>query len=165
MNLVSNFHYLHKLFTRRDISNDFSLYICRLLFYYNLVDIPLFKMDHPMFKAFISRYTEHKMPHSSTVRKTLVDKTFEHCLNSVRKKLTDEPIYVSLDGTTDISKRNVASFIAGSLKDPNNGPYVINMQELEESDSAAYLEFFEKSIEMLYVGKGRSLRAQAMIFC
>lgn len=141
-----------KMSNQRQFCPNFE-FILRFLFL--IVDIPLSKLDHPQFKNFIEKYTEHEAPSRTTIRRIHVDKVYNSCIAEAREQLGDDPLYVSLDGTSDIGKRSVAAFIIGSMKDNTKGPYLINMKIMHQSTAEAYKEFFHESLNSFF-GDGKS---------
>lgn len=119
------------------------------------VDIPLAKLNDELFRSFIEKYTGHKVPSRTIIREKYVDKIYEEKYAELQNLLRSDSIYVSLDGTTDKNGRQVVAFIAGSLENPLNGPFLINSEVLQDGTAESYYEFFEESLKMLYAGIGK----------
>lgn len=118
------------------------------------VDIPAHKLRNKKFGRFVGKYTEHKVPSETVIREKYMGKSFEKYLQAVRNLLKDDIVYVSTDGTIDNCGRSAAAFIVGSLSNPMNGPFLIDMKEMKSGSADAYLQFFNESLDVLYKDTG-----------
>lgn len=89
------------------------------------------------------------MPSCAVLRK-YIDQVHAETFDKVHDYLELDKIYISLDGTTDAAGRHVAAFIAGSLENLNEGPFLINLAELKDGTSETYYDFVIDSLNILY---------------
>jgi len=89
-------------------------------------DIPLFKLKNVAFKKFMEKYTGHKIPDESTLRKNYVSGVYEETILKIQNIIGDGPIWVGIDETTDADGRYIANVIVGKLStDLNHFCYVV----------------------------------------
>ncbi|PNF28390.1 hypothetical protein B7P43_G16747 [Cryptotermes secundus] len=106
-------------------------------------DIPLSKLTNPTLRNFIEKYTQCKVPDESSVRKNYVKQCYELTIESIRDKIQDNFVWVSIDETQDCEGRFIANCIVGSLnKNEQSTPYLLAVEQLETTNSSAVSEFF-----------------------
>lgn len=92
-------------------------------------NIPFTKINNPVFKKIIKKYTGRDLPDESTIRKYYVQGQYDKTITTIKSKLSDKYIWVSADETTDIKGRCVVNVVVGLL-DPQDlyKPYLISTQ-------------------------------------
>ncbi len=84
--------------------------LCKFLISLN---IPFNRLLDKDFKAFISKYTAFTVP--TMLWTHHLKDIYQSCIESIREKLKDKFIWISIDETTDRFNHKVANFIVGSL--------------------------------------------------
>lgn len=105
-------------------------------------------------KWFFEKYTHFKVPSESHARKNIASAIYEESLKDVRDELKNDKIYVSIDETTDSAGRKIAACIVGSLNKPESGPFLINLEILDEGSADHLCNFLVNSLDLLYEGTG-----------
>ena len=93
-------------------SSIFNRDVCKLMI---SADIPWHKLSNEEFKKFMKKYTGKRLPDSSTIRKLYVGETYKETVKKLQQNAKNKTIWVSLDETTDVEQRYIASFVSGIL--------------------------------------------------
>lgn len=64
-------------------------------------NIPLKKLENTTFRNFLEKHMQRKLPSETTIRKNYLDNAKNDVLIKIRADIGDNPIYVSIDETTD----------------------------------------------------------------
>jgi len=82
-------------------------------------DISLWKLNHPLFKSFLEKYTKNVFPigNQSTIRKNRFSTIHKNTISRISLLIGDGVIWISLDKTTDVDNRFVCNFIIDLLHD------------------------------------------------
>ncbi|PNF20259.1 hypothetical protein B7P43_G15454 [Cryptotermes secundus] len=124
-----------------NIFSQFSFDLCEAFL---AADIPLWKLTNPTLRNFIEKYTQCKVPDESTVRKNYVKQCYDLTIESIRDKIQDNFVWVSIDETQDCEGRFVANCIVESLnKNEQNTPYLLAVGRFETKNSSSVSEFFK----------------------
>jgi hypothetical protein len=70
-------------------------------------DVPLYKLNNPLLRDCLEKYTGRKLPEQSTIRKNYLNESYETVMECIRVEIGDSPIWVSIDETTDANGRYV----------------------------------------------------------
>lgn len=97
-------------------------------------------------KSLLQKYTNFEVPSVSSLRNKYVPLVYDDCLKDMRAQIVDDHIWVSIDSTSDSKLRNVIGFIVGSLSKPEIGPFLVNLEQLPDSEHATYMEFFHRGL-------------------
>lgn len=89
-------------------------------------------------KWFTRKYTNFKVPNREHARKNISKEIYKDGVNDIREQLKDDQIYVSIDETTDKIGQKVAACIVGSLNKPDCGPFLINLECLEQGTAEQF---------------------------
>lgn len=109
------------------------------------------KIDEPKFKQLFEKYAFRKLPSGNTIRQNYTRKIHRDCIEEARKRLYGKRIYAIIDESPDAAGNTVAAFVVGDLDDPENGPYMINLKDIDTScNTEAYVKFFKESLDILY---------------
>ena len=109
---------------------EFSKQLCKMLI---ATDIPLCKINNPIFKSFFNTYTKFDLPNESTLRKNYIPPLYDESMSRVKAELGNTPIWVSLDETTDTCGRHVFNVVAGPL-DSSDKVYLIDINFFEKTN-------------------------------
>lgn len=123
------------------------MYFIRLI----AADIPLHKIDDAKLREFLSKHMTPKIPCANTLRRC-VPNLFNTMLEKLQQKAKNKKIWVSLDETTDTSKRSIANFVFGILDDENEHQncYLLNVAVLQACNASSIAAFFMDSLRLLY---------------
>lgn len=78
-------------------------------------DIPFYKLKSEAFKSFFEKHVHRTLPDESTVRKNYLKDCYYSVLQKIRLEIGKNPIFVSIDETTDKAGRSVTNVIVGPL--------------------------------------------------
>lgn len=116
--------------------------------------IPLHKLSNEKLRNFLEKYTAHRVPSESTIRKTHVSPLCEETIEGVRKKIGANYVYISVDETTDARGNCVANLLIGNLTLHEGGaPFLIASSVLEKTNAATVSTFVNDSLVRFYAGK------------
>lgn len=109
------------------------------------------KLDNVFFKDFFKKWLGINLPSSDTFRSLFTDEIFEDCIEKVVTQTKDKLIYSQIDETTDASGRSVGGLIIGSMGEPDYGPFVVHLKNIETScNTAAYKKFYLEGLSQIY---------------
>ncbi|PNF17096.1 hypothetical protein B7P43_G16102 [Cryptotermes secundus] len=91
-------------------NNSFSQFSSDLCEAFLAADIPLCKLTNPTLRNFIEKYTQCKVPDESTVRKNYVKQCYDLTIESIRDKIQDNFVWVSIDETQDCKIQDMNKF-------------------------------------------------------
>ncbi|KAJ4450081.1 hypothetical protein ANN_01488 [Periplaneta americana] len=94
-------------------------------------NIPFHKVENVFFKNFIEKYTEKQLPSESTLRKNYLPDCYADVLNQIMKAVGNNKISVSVDETTDETRRFVAHVVVGTLSPDGPGEKFLLTAETE----------------------------------
>lgn len=83
-----------------------------------VADIPLDKIQNVKLREFLSKYMSPKIPSVNSLRRC-VPGLYDTMMEKLQQKAKNKKIWVSMDETTDTSKRSIANFVFGILDDEN----------------------------------------------
>lgn len=129
--------------------STFNMDLCRTFLESN---IPLYKLKHPSMIQFLEKYTTRSVPDESTLRRNYVPCLYENMIEKLRLKAADKRIWISVDETTDIEQRMVASFVFGILDDDSEHgkSYLLNAMELSKVNANTIATFTTDSLSFLW---------------
>jgi hypothetical protein len=78
-------------------------------------NIPLSKLQNPVLKRFLQKYTNRFVPDESTLRKNYVPNCYNKVMKSIENRVSNNYLWVSADETTNILGRCVTNIIIGTL--------------------------------------------------
>ncbi|XP_042144422.1 uncharacterized protein LOC121834734 [Ixodes scapularis] len=109
------------------------------------------KVENPVFKTFLQKYSSHTVPSESTLCKNYLQPMFEETLKKIRDELEDSCIWVSVDETTDATGRFVAHIMVGKLiADERTTPFLVCCKTLERTNGETVAYFVNTSLKVLY---------------
>lgn len=129
--------------------NRFHYDLCNTLISAN---IPLAKLDNPMFKTFLETYTKQPIPDRSTIRKKYVNLVFEDTMTKIKEAIGENYIYFVVDETTDTCGRYIANLLVGILNAGCAGQsYLIASQELGRTNNLTITRFVNDALIKFYL--------------
>lgn len=119
-----------------------------------LADIPITKIDTvPAMRKFYEKWVNKKpLPKAATLKSRYLPQTYNKSISEVRKKLGNDRLWITMDETTDSSKRNIGILVIGSLDNKNIGPYTLHFDMLGTTRSIGIAQFFRDSLAILFEG-------------
>lgn len=78
-------------------------------------DIPFPKLDNPIFRKFLAKYTNRQIPDQSTIRKVYLPKTYSKVMNKITHNIGNNYYWICADETTDVLGRAVCNVLVGNL--------------------------------------------------
>lgn len=129
--------------------NEFNMDLCKMLVDTN---IPMNKITHPSFIAFLEKYTKQRIPSDTTLRIDYLPILYEETIKKLREKAKGKKIWITLDETTDVELRMVANFVFGILGEENEygKSYLLNTAELDKTNANTIAVFFTESLNLLW---------------
>lgn len=122
--------------------------LCRALVGSN---IPLYKVNNPLFKQFLEDISKEKLPDESTLRKNYLPKEFETVLSSIRNQIGNRNVWIQIDTTTDETGRHLGIVVVGALsKDEQVGPFVLHADALEKANHQTIARLFNDAMSNLW---------------
>ncbi|XP_018493783.1 uncharacterized protein LOC108863739 [Galendromus occidentalis] len=76
-------------------------------------NIPLFKVQNQSFRNCLEKYSKYQVPEHTTLRKTYLRKLYDATILKIRTAIGENPIWISMDETTDGKGRYVVNTIIG----------------------------------------------------
>lgn len=114
-------------------------------------NIPWTKLENPVFRSFLEKYCNTKIPCESTLRKNYLGYTYEEVLSSIRSEVGDSSIWISVDETTDANGRYIANMVIGKLESEKpTRPFLIASKPLEKTNGDTVAYFVNTSLKILY---------------
>ena len=129
--------------------NTFNKDLCTALI---SSDIPINKLSTRTFSSFLEKYTGHKIPDQTTIRKYYVKGIYDATIDVIRKKADGKKIWISIDETTDVQRRYIACFIFGILgeEEERRKCYLANVAHLKSANHSTIAAFFNDSLKILW---------------
>ena len=113
---------------------DFRFELCKVMV---AADMPWHKLEIPEFRNFLEFNLGTKLPCRKTLSTTYLDKLYNEAISSMKQQLSTGPIWASVDGTTDVVGRPVATVIIGQLdKNQFHKPFMANCEFLDGPENS-----------------------------
>lgn len=124
------------------------------------VDLALNKLNHPVWKAFHKKYTEHELPTVTSARR-VVPHVYKATVEKIRNEIGDEDyIWFSIDETTDLNGNPTFTFVVGRLNTVGHRVEV-HHDSREKKDATNVMTFFKAGMKvlkpMLHITNGKFL--------
>ena len=100
------------------LKNEYNADLCNMMIGSN---IPLQKLESPLFKKFLQKYTAYATPDRTTITKYYGESLYNQIIAYIRSLIIGKYIWVSIDETTDAEGRHPTAAIIGIL---SNDTYV-----------------------------------------
>ena len=129
-------------------TDDYSVDLCHALVD---ADIAFHKVKNPTFSAFLEKYSGHKTPDESTLRKNHLPRLYDETLHRIRASLQDSKIWIAVDETTDSESRYIANVIVGDLRGDTPGAvYLLSCEQLQKTNNATISQLVLNSLQLLW---------------
>uniref|UniRef100_UPI00358E2E52 transcription factor 19 isoform X1 n=1 Tax=Myxine glutinosa TaxID=7769 RepID=UPI00358E2E52 len=113
--------------------------------------IPWSKLENPALRSFLEKHITLQIPDESWIRKHYLDKCYDEALAGIRADLGQQPIWLSVDETTDSAGRYVANIIAGRLsKEGYFRPHLVQCMFLEKTNSGEIVRAVNDTLRYLW---------------
>lgn len=103
-------------------------------------DIPFHKLHNPVFKHFLTKYTNEDVPVESTIRKNYMPELYHSVIEEIQEKLRGKYLWISPDETADSLGRLVVNIVVGSLDDAFG-----NSEEAQKNTFLLHTTFVEST--------------------
>lgn len=114
-------------------------------------NIPWDKLNHPMCRSFIKKYTGHTAPDESTLRKNYLPQLYAETIENIRNSIRDNWIYLQVDESADSKNRPVVSILVGSLNGEKPISFLLDIVYLDGStDSVKIYQTINESLKILW---------------
>ena len=130
---------------------------CKSNYFYELTealiaaDIPFEKLNNPILNRCLRKWTEIKTPHPTTLRKLYVPKVYKGIMTLIKNELSDKYLWISIDETKDIFKRNAVNVIVGTLEgNKQTKHYLLSTQFVSSANADNMIKSIEKSLEKFW---------------
>ena len=87
--------------------------------------IPLYKLNSPSIRSFLTDISGHEQPSESLIRKVYVDREYDAEMERMRSTLKRAYIWISIDETSDAKGRAIVCVLAGALLESSFGPHFL----------------------------------------
>lgn len=125
------------LMTSSNEQQEFNADLCEAMICAN---IPLKKLQNPIFKSFLEKYSKKSVPDESTLRKNYVPHIYNDTLKEVKKIVENRYIYFIVDETTDSCGRYIVNLLIGSMReDKPSESYLIACVQLDKINHLSIL--------------------------
>lgn len=95
----------------------------------------------------MDKYTEHQLPSASTFRRN-VKAVYENTKDKFQKEVNDDPIWFSIDETTDVNGNPTFTFVVGKL-DTIGHRIEVHHADRPSKEAIHVLSFFQESMKVL----------------
>lgn len=134
-----------------DTTTELNPYILDLCNTFLSANIPLYKINNPAVKEFLTKYTKKPVPSETLLRTKYMPTIYEKCIKELQNRAGKSLIWVSMDETTDSEQRMVASFVFGILEEgEKETSYLLNIAHIEKANASSMAAFFTDSLQILW---------------
>ncbi|XP_018496447.1 uncharacterized protein LOC100899436 [Galendromus occidentalis] len=113
--------------------SQFKLDLCEA---FVTAGIPFWKLENSKLTDFLGKYCSEQIPSSSTLRKKYLQSVYEHKLNNIREYIAENPIWLSMDESTDVTGRFVAHTVVGTLEMSGTKSFLLHAETLGKTNSS-----------------------------
>ncbi|KAL1229409.1 CGG triplet repeat-binding protein [Trichinella spiralis] len=131
--------------------NSKSQFLTELCMAFIDARIPLWILGNKSLRGFLEKYTKQHIPSESSLRKNYIDNNFNNVMDGIRRKVTYNKIWVSVDETIDPVGRFVANVVIGTLEaDQPSKEYLLTSEVLEKSNSSTIAQLFTSVLAVVW---------------
>ncbi|XP_018497142.1 uncharacterized protein LOC108865017 [Galendromus occidentalis] len=112
--------------------------------------IPFWKLENSKLTDSLGKSCSEQIPSSLTPRKKYLQSVFEHKLNNIREYIAEEPIWLSMDESTDVTGRFVAHTVVGTLETSGTKSFLLHAETLGKSNSSTIAQHMLNSLAILW---------------
>jgi len=111
------------------MKNEFYSDIAEL---FTTANVPLDKLNYPIFDRFFARWCGKNCPDPSTLRKSYLEPLYDDAIQRIRKDIDNHWIYLQIDEAR-ICDRNIYLIVVGKLDGCPSQPFLLDCKEIPES--------------------------------
>lgn len=116
-------------------------------------NIPFRKLDNPVLRQFLAKYTFKHIPDESSLRKTYLPKIYNEVMDKIKNEIKDHYFWISADETTDLLGRGIINIIIGVLHpDIPTEPYLIATKVIEHVNANKVVEIIVNAVDNIFDG-------------
>jgi len=109
------------------------------------------KLESPKLRSFLEVNIGITIPNERTLRMKYLDECYKDVIEKIEVELRGQPLWISVNESTDACGRAVANVLAGKLdKDGYQAPLLINCSFLEKTDSSTIARLVNDSLRKLW---------------
>nr|CAD7438991.1 unnamed protein product [Timema bartmani] len=110
-------------------------------------NIPWTKLNNPILKGFLTKYTNRQIPDESTLRKNYLHPQYFSTIEKMKEDIGDSYFWASVDETTDRCGRYIANIVVGKLDSTGpSSPHLIASRVLEVTNSSTIARVVRDSL-------------------
>jgi hypothetical protein len=113
-------------------------------------NIPLYKVNHPSVKKFLTKYTTHHVPDESTLRKFHVKVLYDTNIANIKMDIGEDAFYLIIDESTDVEQRYILNILIGKLNGEFSKPKLISSKPLETVNGTTVCQAVNSTINELW---------------
>lgn len=142
--------------------NSFSSDLCKALVCSN---IPWNKLNNPALRSFLEKYcVNQNIPDESNLRKKYLHSLYDSTMDSIRRDIGGNYVWISVDETTDSCGRYIANFIVGKLcVDEPGRPHLLACKVLEKTNHSTVARFVNDSLRLLWPTETESYCSKVLV--
>jgi hypothetical protein len=127
----------------------FNRDLCQFLVALN---IPFHRLLDQNFKTFVEKYTKYTVPSPQTIWRNDLKEIYNSCIETIRNKLQNQFIWVSIDETMDAFGRKVANVVVGSLNIDRNQchKFILKMEFIENTKHHQFVQSVNTALTILW---------------
>lgn len=128
--------------------SQFSMDLCKAFI---SADIPLWKLENPILREFLKKYTNEQIPNESTLRKSYVADIYSIVMQNIRDEVKEKNIWISIDETTDAIGRYVGHVIIGTMEVSKPSKiFLLASDVLDKVNNSTIAQLFTNSLLLLW---------------
>jgi hypothetical protein len=133
--------------TKKSKADEISAELCKALVASN---IPLNKLQNPVFRGFLETHLAISIPSESLFRKKYIPGCYAEVMEKIKERLKEGSLWISADCSRDPKGREVANVIVGKLDgDKYSPPFLVNVAFLDKADAATMARLVNDTLRKL----------------
>lgn len=129
--------------------SQFNVDLCAALV---AADIPLYKLETPVFRGFLEKYTNEVVPNRTTLSKTYVPMLYKNTITTIRDKVAGKKLWISIDETRDALNRAIGNVVIGIMEPekPEGSIFLLTSEVLEQTNHTTIARLFNSALSLLW---------------
>ena len=124
--------------------SQFSLDLCNA---FVSSGIPLWKLENPALKDFLRLYAKENVPSESSIRKNYIDVVYQQRMEMIRRAVSENYIWCSIDETTDATGRYVVNVVIGTLEvNGSSKIFLLACETVDKTNSSTITQVFTNAL-------------------
>ena len=116
-------------------------------------DIPLEKLGNPSFRQMLTNISGKKIPHSNTIRGTIVKEISSSVIDKIKKRIAGHEVYFIVDETTDPASRFCTNVMVGPLDGTKCKAMLVNVCFNDRNDNKTVQQAVVQTCQVLWPDK------------